>query len=60
MAARLPIRKALRGESQAGVVVVMSRDFADEISTHARTLSPHAEIILYSDLLSRANTRLAA
>ncbi len=47
-------------ESQAGVVVVMSRDFADEISARARSLSPHAEIILYSDLLSRANTRLAA
>ncbi|HVU20982.1 MAG TPA: class I SAM-dependent methyltransferase [Rhizomicrobium sp.] len=47
-------------ESQARVVVVMSRDFAHEISARARTLSPHAEIILYSDLLSRANTRLAA
>jgi SAM-dependent methyltransferase len=47
-------------ESQAGVVVVMSRDFADEIAARAKTLSPHAEIILYSDLLSRANTRLAA
>jgi SAM-dependent methyltransferase len=47
-------------ESQAGVVVVMSRDFADEISARAKTLSPHAEILLYSDLLSRANTRLAA
>jgi hypothetical protein len=47
-------------ESRAGVVVVMSRDFADEISVHAKTLSPHAEIILYTDLLSRANTRLAA
>jgi len=47
-------------ESQAGVVVVMSRDFADEISARAKSLSPHAEIILYSDLLSRANTLLAA
>jgi len=47
-------------ESEASVVVVMSRDFATEISARARTLSPHAEIILYSDLLARANTRLAA
>ncbi len=47
-------------ESQAGVVVVMSRDFAHEIAAHARALAPHAEILLYSDLLSRAQTRLAA
>jgi ubiquinone/menaquinone biosynthesis C-methylase UbiE len=47
-------------ESDAAVVVVMSRDFADEIATRAKALSPHAEIIFYSDLLSRANTRLAA
>jgi SAM-dependent methyltransferase len=47
-------------ESGAGVVVVMSRDFAGEIAARAKTLSPHAEIVLYSDLLSRARTRLAA
>lgn len=47
-------------ESKAGVVVVMSRDFAGEIATHARKLSPRAEIVFYSDLLSRARTRLAA
>jgi hypothetical protein len=38
----------------------MSRDFAGEIAARAKTLSPHAEIVLYSDLLSRARTRLAA
>lgn len=47
-------------ESDASVVVVMSRDFAGEIAERARALSPHAEIIFYSDLLSRAHTRLAA
>jgi SAM-dependent methyltransferase len=47
-------------ESDAGVVVVMSRDFAGEIAEHARALAPHAEIVFYSDLLSRARTRLAA
>jgi SAM-dependent methyltransferase len=51
--------EALRG-SQAGVVVVMSRDFAGEIAERARTLAPKAEIVFYSDLLSRARTRLAA
>ena len=51
--------EALR-DSKADVVVVMSRDFAAEISARARALSPHAEIVLYSDLLARANTRLAA
>ncbi|MBV9992712.1 MAG: class I SAM-dependent methyltransferase [Alphaproteobacteria bacterium] len=47
-------------ESQAGVVVVMSRDFAREIAAEAKSLAPHAEILFYSDLLSRAQTRLAA
>ncbi|HEX4293204.1 MAG TPA: class I SAM-dependent methyltransferase [Rhizomicrobium sp.] len=47
-------------ESQAGVVVVMSRDFASEIAAHARTLAPHAEILFYSDLIANAQTRLAA
>jgi len=47
-------------ESGAGVVVVMSRDFAGEIAAQARDLSPHAEIVFYSDLLSRARTKLAA
>jgi SAM-dependent methyltransferase len=47
-------------ESEAGVVVVMSRDFAGEIAAQAKSLSPHAEIVFYSDLLSRARTKLAA
>jgi len=47
-------------ESGAGVVVVMSRDFAGEIAARARILSPFVEVVLYSDLLSRARTRLAA
>jgi SAM-dependent methyltransferase len=47
-------------ESQTGVVVVMSRDFASEIAAEARTLAPHAEILFYSDLIANAQTRLAA
>jgi len=47
-------------ESDAGVVIVMSRDFAREIEAEAKTLAPHAEILFYSDLLTRAHTRLAA
>jgi 2-polyprenyl-3-methyl-5-hydroxy-6-metoxy-1,4-benzoquinol methylase len=47
-------------DSDASVVVVMSRDFAVEIAAQAKALAPHAEILLYSDLLSRARTRLAA
>jgi SAM-dependent methyltransferase len=47
-------------ESDASVVVVMSRDFAGEIAEQAKTLAPHAEILFYSDLLTRASTRLAA
>jgi len=47
-------------ESDASVIVVMSRDFAGEIAAHAKALAPHAEILLYSDLLTRASTRLAA
>jgi hypothetical protein len=43
-----------------GVVVVMSRAFAGEISEQVRTLAPGAEILLYSDLLARAQTRAAA
>jgi SAM-dependent methyltransferase len=46
--------------AQADVVVVMSRGFAGEITAEAKRLAPNAEIILYSDLLSRARTRLAA
>jgi ubiquinone/menaquinone biosynthesis C-methylase UbiE len=41
-------------DADPGVVVVMSRGFAQEIAEEARRLAPRAEIILYSDLLSRA------
>ncbi|HVV64482.1 MAG TPA: methyltransferase domain-containing protein [Rhizomicrobium sp.] len=47
-------------ESKAGIVVVMSRDFADEIEEQARALRPQAEVVRYSDLLSQARLRLAA
>ncbi len=43
-----------------GVVIVMSRGFADEISREVRTLAPRAEIVLYSDLLKRARLAQAA
>ncbi len=41
-------------EAKPGVVVVMSRDFASEIAREVNELAPGAEIILYSDLMSRA------
>jgi 2-polyprenyl-3-methyl-5-hydroxy-6-metoxy-1,4-benzoquinol methylase len=47
-------------KTPADVIVVMSRGFAGEIAAEAQRLAPSAEIILYSDLLSRARTRLAA
>ena len=40
--------------SKPGVVVVMSRDFASEIAQEVTKLTPGAEIILYTDLMSRA------
>jgi len=43
-----------------GVIVVMSRAFSGEIAQAAAKTAPRAEIIFYSDLLSRARTRLAA
>ena len=46
-------------EANAGVVVVMSRDFATEIAAEVNKLTPGAEVILYSDLMSRAR-RVAA
>jgi len=51
--------EALEG-ADAGVVVVMSRSFAPEITEEARRLAPSAEIVLYSDLLAQARTRMAA
>jgi len=41
-------------QSQPGVVIVMSRGFAQEIADEAKTLAPNAEIIFYSDLMARA------
>jgi SAM-dependent methyltransferase len=41
-------------EANPGVVVVMSRDFASEIASEVTRLTPGAEIVLYSDLMSRA------
>ena len=43
-----------------GLIVVMSRAFAGEISQIAKTQVPKAEIVLYSDLLSRARGLKAA
>jgi 2-polyprenyl-3-methyl-5-hydroxy-6-metoxy-1,4-benzoquinol methylase len=37
-----------------GIVVVMSRSFAEEIRAQARTHAPGAEVMLYSDLLAEA------
>jgi SAM-dependent methyltransferase len=41
-------------ETQPGVVIVMSRGFAQEIADEAKSLAPQAEIIFYSDLMARA------
>ncbi len=41
-------------QARPGVVVVMSRDFASEIAQEVNRLTPGAEIILYTDLMSRA------
>ena len=43
-----------------GVIVVMSRAFAGEITKVAKAKAPNAEILLYSDLISRARRRAAA
>ncbi len=51
--------EALAG-ANPGVVVVMSRDFAGEIAAEVGKLTPGAEIITYSDLMSRARLRPAA
>jgi SAM-dependent methyltransferase len=47
-------------DADPGVIVIMSRGFASEIAAEARKFAPAAEILLYTDLLSRARTRLAA
>ena len=56
---------ALQGDealekAQPGVVVIMSRAFAGEISAIAGTRAPKAEILVYADLLSQARQRLSA
>jgi SAM-dependent methyltransferase len=47
-------------DAAADTVVVMSRGFADEIAAQARARAPHAQIILYADLLERARLGRAA
>ncbi len=47
-------------ETPVDVIVIMSRDFAAEITAQAKKLAPHAEIILYADLLARARLAKAA
>jgi SAM-dependent methyltransferase len=47
-------------DAKPGVVVVMSRGFAGEIADEARRLAPGAEILFYTDLISRARLRQAA
>ena len=47
-------------DGAADVVVVMSRGFAAEISDQVRARAPHAEIILFADLLGRARLGRAA
>jgi hypothetical protein len=47
-------------DANPGVIVVMSRAFAGEIAKIAKAKAPAAEIVLYSDLLSRARSRHAA
>jgi len=56
---------ALQGEGalekvRPGVIVIMSRAFAGEISAVVRPRLPEAEILVYADLLSQARQRLAA
>jgi ubiquinone/menaquinone biosynthesis C-methylase UbiE len=45
---------AALAQTQPGVVIVMSRGFAQEIADEAKSLAPQAEIIFYSDLMARA------
>lgn len=51
--------EALR-DTSPDVLVVMSRGFSSEIVSEAKTLAPHAEIVLYGDLLKRARKAQAA
>jgi 2-polyprenyl-3-methyl-5-hydroxy-6-metoxy-1,4-benzoquinol methylase len=47
-------------DANPGVIVIMSRGFAEEIAAQAAMLAPRAEIIFYNELLSRARLRKAA
>jgi hypothetical protein len=51
---RALVEPASLAETQPGVVIVMSRGFAQEIADEAKALAPQAEIIFYSDLMARA------
>jgi len=50
--------EALR-QSGVGVVVIMSRAFAQEIADEARRLAPQADVLFYSDMLARAQRQTA-
>ncbi|MGA9794839.1 MAG: class I SAM-dependent methyltransferase [Rhizomicrobium sp.] len=41
-------------QAKPDVIVIMSRGFAEEIAAQAAMLAPKAEIVFYSDLISRA------
>ena len=47
-------------ETPVDVIVIMSRMFSGEIMAEAKKLAPNAQIILYADLLSRAQLAKAA
>ncbi|HEX3675756.1 MAG TPA: class I SAM-dependent methyltransferase [Rhizomicrobium sp.] len=47
-------------KADPGVIVIMSRGFAEEIAAQAAMLVPDAEIVFYSALLTRAHLRKAA
>jgi 2-polyprenyl-3-methyl-5-hydroxy-6-metoxy-1,4-benzoquinol methylase len=47
-------------QANPGVIVIMSRGFAEEIAAQAQMLAPRAQIIFYSELLTRARLRKAA
>jgi ubiquinone/menaquinone biosynthesis C-methylase UbiE len=47
-------------EAAPAVVAVMSRGFAGEIASAAKKRVPSAQILLFTDLISRARLRLAA
>jgi SAM-dependent methyltransferase len=51
---RMLVEPQSLAQTQPGVVIVMSRGFAQEIADEAKSLAPNAEIIFYSDLMARA------